>query len=113
MADFVNNTERINALASKSIGYFWNLEERPDKEKEDRLAVFDKDSLLVNMTVWENRKSLFNFVYNTAHKDIMTRKKEWFKKMPTMHMVLWHIPECHQPTISEGKKWLEYLRAKG
>lgn len=113
MADFVNNTDRINVLAAKSPGYVWSLEERPENEKEDRVAVFGKESLLVNMTVWEDRIRLFDFVYKTAHRDIMVRKKEWFAKMPKMHMVLWYVPKGHQPTISEAKERLEYLRTNG
>ena len=113
MADFVNATDSINALAARSPGYVWSLEERPEEEKEDRVAIFGKERLLVNMTVWESRDALFDFVYNTMHKSIMIRKKEWFKKMPKMHMVLWYVPEGHLPTISEGKERLEFLRAQG
>lgn len=113
MADFVNATDRINALAAKSPGYVWSREDRPEAEQEDRVSVFGKERLLVNMTVWESRAALFDFVYKTGHKDIMIRKKEWFKKMPKMHMVLWFVPEGHQPTISEGKERLEFLRKYG
>ncbi len=113
MAGFVNATDRINALAAGSPGYVWSLESRPDDEKEDRVAIFGKESLLVNMTVWEDREALFDFVYNTMHKDIMIRKKEWFKKMPKMHMVLWFVPVGHYPTITEGKEKLDYLRKNG
>ncbi len=113
MADFVNNTDRINALAGKSPGFVWSLEERSEDEKEDRVAIFGKESLLVNMTVWEDKQSLFDFVYKSMHKDIMIRKKEWFAKMPKMHMVLWFVPVGHQPTISEGKARLEHYRAHG
>lgn len=113
MADFVNATDSINALAATSPGYVWSLEERLEEEKEDTVAIFGKESLLVNMTVWESRDSLFDFVYKTMHKDILMRKKEWFKKMPKMHMVLWYVPVGHLPTISEGKEKLELLRTKG
>ncbi len=113
MADFINNTDRINALAIESPGYVWSLIERPDLEKENRETVFKSKTILANLTVWENRDALFNFVYNTVHKDIMIRKKEWFKKMPKMHMVLWYVPLGHQPTITEAKEKLEYLRLNG
>ena len=113
MADFVNATDWVNALAAQSPGYVWSLEDRPAEEKEDRIKIFGSERLLVNMTVWESRDALFEFVYNTDHKDIMVRKKEWFKKMPKMHMVLWFVPVGHQPTISEGKEKLEYLRENG
>ena len=113
MADFINNTDRINDLAIESPGYVWSLIERPEQEKENRETVFESKTILANLTVWENKEALFNFVYKTVHKYIMIRKKEWFKKMPKMHMVLWYVPVEHQPTITEGKEKLEYLRLYG
>ncbi|WP_271855784.1 DUF3291 domain-containing protein [Patiriisocius marinus] len=113
MAGFINATDRINELAAQSDGYIWSLIDRPEEERENRIEVFSKESVLVNMTVWKNRESLFEFVYSSDHKDIMIRKKEWFQKMPKIHMVLWYVPDGHQPTISEGKERLEYLRLHG
>jgi len=113
MADFVNATDRINKLGAESPGYVWGLEERPEEEREDRVKLFGSNRFLANMTVWESREHLFQFVYNTGHKDIMIRKKEWFAKMKAMHMVLWYVPYGHQPTLSEGKERLEYVRTHG
>ena len=113
MADFVNATDRINELGAISPGFVWSLENRPEDEREDRVPLFDSDRLLVNMTVWESKQHLFDFVYSTGHKDIMIRTKEWFSKLKEMHMVLWYVPDGHQPTITEGKERLDYLRAHG
>lgn len=113
MADFVNATDRINELGAQSPGFVWSLEDRPEAEREDRVLMFGSSRFLVNMTVWESKEDLFQFVYRTDHKNIMIRKKEWFSKMKAMHMVLWYVPVGHQPTISEGKERLEYLRAHG
>ncbi|PKA83883.1 uncharacterized protein DUF3291 [Ulvibacter sp. MAR_2010_11] len=112
MADFVNNTDRINALAEKSPGFIWRF---TDDEGNDSYSVriFKSDFILVNMSVWENRESLFKFVYNSDHVEIFRRKKEWFSKMPKMHMVLWYIEEGEIPTLQEGKKRLEYLQEHG
>ena len=65
------------------------------------------------MSVWKDRKSLFDFVYNSDHVEIYKRRKEWFGKMPKMHTVLWYVEEGHQPTLEEGKERLKYLQEYG
>lgn len=112
MKDFVGNTDRINALAEKSPGFIWRLV-GDDSDDSYSINAFDSEYILVNMSVWKNRLSLFEFVYNSAHLEIFKRKKEWFKKMPKMHMVLWFIPEGHRPTIEEGKDRLAYFQEHG
>lgn len=111
MADFINNTDRINALAEESPGFVWRFtDEGADAYS---LRAFDSDFILVNMSVWKNRDSLFQFVYQSGHMEIFRRKKEWFSKMPKMHMVLWYIEPGHQPTVLEGKERLNYLQKQG
>jgi len=112
MADFVNNTERINALAEKSPGFIWRL---TDEEGDNAYAiqVFEDPALLTNMSVWKDRESLFNYVYSTDHVEIFKRKNEWFSKLKGIHMVLWYIEEGHIPTLAEGKERLEYLQKHG
>ena len=112
MIDFVYNTNRINALAEKSPGFIWRLV-GDNSDDSYSINAFDSEYILVNMSVWNNRDSLFEFVYNSAHLEIFKRKKEWFKKMPKMHMVLWYVEEGHIPTIEEGKSRLAYLREHG
>ena len=112
MADFVNNVDHINALSDTSDGFIWRLEV-DDSGESNGAAVFGSTMMLVNMSVWKDRDSLFNFVYNSMHVDILKRKKEWFQKMPKMHMVLWHIEEGHIPTLEEAKERLEYLQVHG
>jgi Domain of unknown function (DUF3291) len=52
-------------------------------------------------------------VYNSAHVEIYKRRKEWFGKMPKMHMVLWYVEIGHEPTLEEGKERLKYLQEHG
>lgn len=111
MADFVNNTDRINALADKHPGFIWRLKDESDNAYS--IKAFDSEFTLVNMSVWKDRESLFDFVYNSGHVKILKRKKEWFRKMLKMHMVLWNVEEGHIPTIEEGKERLEYLQEHG
>lgn len=110
MADFVNNTDKINALAEKSLGFIWRYIE---DEAEPSLNPFNNPSLLINLSVWKDRESLFNYVYHSGHVEIFKRKKEWFKNLKGMHMVLWYIDEAHIPNLSEAKERLEYLQKNG
>jgi uncharacterized protein DUF3291 len=112
MADFVNNTERINALAENSPGFIWRLKD-DESDNSYSIKAFDNEFILVNMSVWEDRHSLFEFVYNSAHVEIYKRRKEWFGKMPKMHMVLWYVAIGHEPTLEEGKERLKYLQEHG
>jgi hypothetical protein len=112
MADFVNNTDRINALAEKSPGFIWRLTDEENNNAYS-IQVFDNPALLTNMSVWKDRESLFNYVYSSDHVEIFKRKKEWFANLKAMHMVLWYIDEGHIPTLAEGKERLEYLQKYG
>ncbi|MBT8303996.1 MAG: DUF3291 domain-containing protein [Bacteroidia bacterium] len=111
MADFVNNLDRINNLAENSIGFVWRL--KGEEENATTLRVFSDEFLIINMSVWDNLNSLFEFTYNTDHVGIMKRKKEWFSKMKEMHMVLWYIKEGDTPSPDEAKERLAYLREHG
>lgn len=109
MADFVNSTARINALAEESHGFIWRWIEEPSNEIYE---VFGDPALIVNMSLWESRETLMAFTYQTAHVDIYKRRKEWFSKLKDSHMVCWYTKE---PTISlkEAKKRLDHLNTKG
>jgi len=112
MADFVNNTDRINALADSSPGFIWRFEEDP-KNPSDSAALLGSDLFLVNMSVWKDRASLFQYVYQSGHKEIFRRKKEWFHSMPKMHMALWFIDANHIPSVEEGLSRLKHLQTHG
>jgi hypothetical protein len=111
MADFVNNLDRINALAESSEGFVWRLKD--EDNNATAIKIYDDDSLIVNLTVWENIDSLFQFAYRTDHVEIFKRRKEWFEKMPVMHMAMWYVPAGHLPTVPEAQERLTRLREKG
>ena len=111
MADFVNNLDRINALAEYSEGFIWRLKDEDNNATS--VKVFDNDFLIINLSVWENAELLKNYVYNSLHVEILKRKKEWFEKMDQMHMALWYVEKGIFPSPIEAKEKLEYLRAHG
>ena len=110
MADFMNNLDRINALAEQSPGFIWRLQ----TEEGDATGIdFFGPDILVNMSVWKDSKSLHEYVYRTSHAQIMSRRKEWFERFENSYTVLWWIPEGHIPTLGEANDRLELLRAVG
>lgn len=111
MADFVNNLDRINELAEKSDGFVWRL--KGDEGNATAITVFDNLFLIINMSVWESMQDLYNFTYQTAHVEILKRKKEWFHKMPRMHMAFWYVEDGHESSPAEAKERLYYLQEHG
>ena len=111
LKDFVDNLDRINALAESSPGFVWRL--KGDGNDATSLRPFDDDRVIPNMSVWRDVKSLSAFVYQSAHVEILNRKREWFSRLGKMHMVLWWVPEGHEPTLAEAVAKLEHLRQHG
>lgn len=110
MADFANNLDRINALADNAPGFVWRLQ---DEEGDATSLRPLGDQTLVNMSVWKDVESLNNYVYRTAHVEIMKRRKEWFDRMREAHFVLWWVKAGYRPDIHEAIAKLELLKSKG
>ena len=110
LKDFVDNLDRINALAEDSPGFVWRL--KGDGNDATALRPMGED-VIVNMSVWRDVESLKNFVYRSAHVQIMKRKREWFMRMAETHMALWWLPTGHEPTLAEALAKLALLREKG
>jgi hypothetical protein len=111
MADFTNNLDRINELAEGSEGFCWRLKD--DSNNATSIRIYNDDSIIVNMSVWKSIDHLFQFAYQSEHTSIFRRKKEWFHRLPEMHMVLWYVPAGHQPTVAEAEERLSWLRQNG
>lgn len=111
MKGFVNRLEEINALADDADGFIWRLQS--EQGDSTAIRVFDDPLLLVNMSVWEDIASLKNFVYRTAHVELIQDREAWFNKIAQKHQALWWVPAGHIPTVEEGKERLDYLREHG
>ena len=108
--DFKDNLDRINALAESQPGFVWRLTGEGNDATDVR--PFEDPDMAVNLSVWESLENLAAFVYRTAHRDIMRRRREWFDAMET-YMVLWWIPAAHTPTPEEGWARLKMLDQSG
>jgi hypothetical protein len=110
MQDFINNLDKMNAIADSSPGFIWRMK---DEDKDLGAQVFQDDSLVINISVREDLDLLFNYTYNSGHIEVFKRKKEWFSKMKMMHMAFWFVPEGYEPTFQDAKDRLDYLNIHG
>ena len=111
MADFVNNLDRVNAIAEHTPGFVWRLQD--DSGNATAIHAFDDPRMLLNMSVWESVEALERFVWQTVHKRIYGRRPEWFEPLDRPHFVMWWVPAGHLPDLAEAKRRLEHLWAHG
>jgi len=111
MAGFVAKLDEINALAEQSPGFVWRLK----TEDGDATAIrpYEDDRIIVNLSVWESVETLHEYVYKTAHVEVLRQRREWFSRMAESFMVLWWVPAGHHPPVAEAVARLETLRANG
>lgn len=109
LQDFVDNLDRINALAESSDGFVWRLQS--DSGNATDIDYFGPD-MIVNMSTWADAKALHHFVYRTAHAQFIKRRKEWFDELK-FYNVLWWVPTGTEPTIEEAHKRLQLLEEHG
>src|SRR5919112_4903534 len=111
LAGFVAQLEPINALADGSPGFVWRLQ----TEDGDATAIrpFEDERIILTMSVWESPAALHAYVYQSAHAEVMRRRREWFSRMTDAFLALWWVPAGHRPTVAEGVARLERLRDDG
>jgi uncharacterized protein DUF3291 len=111
MAGFVARLDELNALADHSPGFRWRLQ--TEEGNATYFRPYDDDRILVNLSVWDSIEQLKEYVYKTAHNEVMRQRREWFEKFDGMFMALWWVRAGHIPTIAEAKQRLDYLREHG
>ncbi len=111
MKRFVEWLDPINALADRSPGFVWRLQTAEGDATSIR--VFDDEMMIINMSVWESVETLKNYVYYTAHVELLKERREWFERMDKIHYALWWVPAGHRPTAEEGRERVEYLQTHG
>lgn len=111
MKGFVDRLDAINALADSSPGFVWRLQ--TEEGDATSIQAFSDPMLIVNMSVWEDLESLKNYVYKSAHVELIRDRDAWFNKIKNVHQVLWWTPAGHIPTVQEGKEKLALLEKVG
>jgi hypothetical protein len=111
MADFVAGLDQVNAAAEAAEGYVWRLQSLGNDATS--LRFMGDPWLIVNMSVWRDHASLFDYVYGEVHRPFLKRRREWFERMREAMTVLWWVPAGHRPTVEEAEQRLTALRNDG
>ena len=111
MGGFVNRLVEINELAERSPGFVWRLQ--TDEGDATYFRPYDDDRILINMSVWESVESLREYVYRTAHAELLRQRQEWFEQFSSTFLALWWVPAGHRPDIDEAKQRLAHLDEHG
>lgn len=103
---FFDALDRVNALADASSGFIWRLQ--GDSGNAMEISYSPDPLLAVNMSVWRDADSLFEFVYRSAHTPVMARRRDYFQRFAGAYQALWWIEAGSVPTVSEGlsRLWL-------
>lgn len=110
-ADFVNNLDRVNAIADQQLGFVWRLVGEGNNALD--IQAFDDQHVASNLSVWNDVESLEAFVFGSeAHRDILRRRREWFDKLD-FYLVLWWVSAGYRPDLEEAKERLECLQENG
>jgi hypothetical protein len=111
LSGFMSRLDAINALADGSPGFVWRLQS--DSGNATDIDVGGDPNFIVNMSVWESIEALADYVYKTAHRDVMIRRREWFERPDGAYQALWWVPASHHPTPEEGLERLAELNRHG
>ncbi|MFI5184525.1 MAG: DUF3291 domain-containing protein [Vicinamibacteria bacterium] len=111
MAGFVARLDEINALADRSPGFVWRLQTAEGNATD--LRPYPDDHILFNMSVWRDLESLRDYVYATAHVELLRSRQDWFEKLAGPSAALWWVPAGHIPPVDEAKERLAHLTEHG
>ncbi len=111
MATFMDNLDRVNALADRSPGFVWRLQSGSGNATD--IAVPGDPDMISNLSVWEDVASLGHYVFNTVHARFYEKGDTWFDPMKKPHFVMWHVPGGHLPDLTEAMARLHHLQEHG
>ncbi|MEU6312176.1 DUF3291 domain-containing protein [Streptomyces sp. NPDC047014] len=111
LAPFVEMLNPVNALADAAPGFVWRLIEEGAGDATGLRPA--GENVIVNLSVWETREALWDFLYRSGHLEAMRRRRDWFERHMEAHLVLWWIPAGEIPTVPEALERLAELREHG
>jgi hypothetical protein len=104
---FFDALEQVNALAEASPGFVWRLKGQFDNATD--IEPTADPLLLINMSVWQDAESLHQYVYRSAHNQVMVRRREFFERFDGSYQALWWVQAGTVPTINDGLSRLWHI----
>ncbi|MFE5209282.1 DUF3291 domain-containing protein [Streptomyces sp. NPDC056600] len=113
LSGFVAELPTINALADRSPGFVWRLVDEGGEDSTGLRPEEGDDLLLINCSVWESVEALRDFTYHSDHLRVLSRRREWFRRMGEAHQALWWVPAGHRPSTAEAMERVAMVREHG
>ena len=109
--EFVDQIAEVNSLADRSPGFVWRFITEGDNSLS--YAFRGDPQLVVNLSIWENFKCLYDFAYRGPHLAVFKRRSEWFLPDEQPSFVLWWIEIGVVPDIQDAEDKLSILDDRG
>jgi len=110
IAGFENAIAQVNAIASRSPGFVWQIsdDDMDAVQNDPQGPLADRPLTASTLSVWTGAAPLYRFVTKTLHARIMARHDEWFVPGDRGFLVCWPVPAGHKPDVAEGMaRWQE------
>ncbi|MGW2942088.1 DUF3291 domain-containing protein [Streptomyces sp. NPDC001226] len=111
LKDFVDALDPVNAMADASDGFVWRLQESSGNATD--VPVLGDEWLIVNLSTWRDADALTSFMYRGRHRELLSRRREFFERLKEAVTALWWVPAGHRPTVAEAEERLLHLRSHG
>ncbi|CAM2006353.1 DUF3291 domain-containing protein [Acanthopleuribacter pedis] len=112
MHGFMSQLDAVNALAEAAPGFVWRL--KSDSGNSTDIQLYEDARIVVNMSVWTDPDTLFEYTYHSDHVKVFADRHQWFERRTKQaSLVLWWHPADETPSGEEGKKRLAYLQEHG
>ena len=111
VAEFIDNIDKVNAIAARMPGFVWRFEDGGDASLAHKL--FGDSSMTFTISIWETPDALRQFIWNTVHKRFYNKRARWFRPARSASMVLWWIEEGDRPTPEDAAGRLSHLVRHG
>jgi hypothetical protein len=121
---FVQSVPQVFAAAVEADGFVWRGP-TPDTVLDDmgRMQRFanaaapsyhlETDKVVQTLTVWQDIRTAWCFVYTGLHLDFLGRRAQWMQPPSHPQYVLWWASPEQMPTNVEGVERLELLARQG
>lgn len=114
VAEFVDNTLKVNAIAERSEGFVWRLADEASLVARDGYKGTDGDPCIAySLSVWETIGDFERFVHKTVHGVFLRRRAEWFAPWVGPNYVIWDYTGTPPVATDEGWTRLKHLAEHG
>lgn len=114
VAEFINNTLKVNGIAERSKGYVWRLaDEAALVTRGGYQGVGDDPCVVYSLSVWDNLGDFGQFVYKTVHNTFLKKRANWFAPWDGPNYVIWDFDGDGPIATEQGWERLRHLAAHG